>query len=47
MTVKLDREDARQGEKREFQQRIFLLSTIGAAAALGLALIVILGLRPF
>lgn len=34
MTVKLDKEEARQGERRFFQQRVFWISTIAAAVAL-------------
>jgi len=39
MTVKLTRTDARQAEERTDQRRIFLTSTLLAAAALAAALI--------
>jgi hypothetical protein len=47
MTVKVQKEEARQGERRPGQERVLLLSgVIGAAALAGITLAVIL-LRPF
>ncbi len=47
MTVKVQKEDARQGERRPAQERVLLLSGFIAAVALaGITLAVIL-LQPF
>lgn len=47
MTVKVQKEEARQGERRSSQERVLLWSTIIGALSLGGVTLAVILLRPF